>query len=984
MTESLLRMSGISQRFPGVLALDGVDFEVGPGEIHALLGANGAGKSTLLKILSGAQRPESGAIVFAGEEVRAASPRDAQKLGIVTIYQEFTLAPNMSIAENVFIGREPGSKLFVNRRRMASETREIIRRIGLDIDPMTPVRDLSVAEQQMVEIARALSMRSRLVVMDEPTSALSSTEVKKLFRTVRDLKEQGLSIIFVTHRLEEVFEICDCYTVLRDGRRVGSGRVAETNIDGIIRQMVGREVTALFADRRAGKPGAVALEIRGLTRRGNAQDPHASVLADVALTVRRGEILGIAGLLGAGRTELARAVFGADPFDSGQVLVDGKPVNIRSPQDAIRHGIGLVPEDRKRQALFPTLAVRMNLSMAALDRISWAGGFINKRAERAMVDRYRKALRISMASPEQIVINVSGANQQKVVLARWLALRPKVLIVDEPTRGIDVGAKVEVHNLLFAMARSGIAVIVISSDLPEVLAISDRIVTMREGRVTGEILRQAANQEILMTMMTQETALDRVVLSPVNPSRNALAVFDSSRGSLSNTEQSANVRREKLTGMLGSDKRNRRSWTIRKPLGIGLVAVVGLFGLVSLWATTFSISGAVIGKGQVQASANRIAVQHPVGGVVAEILANNGDKVRSGDVVLKLDDSQLRSDLAAVEGELFEILANEARLEAELDDSKELAPHRILQEAVRNDPGLQPLLDHQQRQLDAHDDSLATQVSLLQEQTNQIRNEAVGVQAALDAKREQLAFLENQLASSTKNLAKGIITSTIVTTLQKEVIIAKGEVGSLTAKVAELRGKIAEQQLKVDAIPQDAKEISADRLNLLRQQSTKLIEGRKAILYKLSKLEVDAPVSGMVFDSKILGRRSVIEAAKPIMYIVPDSEPNLIVVRVEAIDIDQVQVGQEAGLRFTTFNRRATPMIFGRVTAVSADAFLDERTRAFYYFVDISVVEEELDKLSDTLISGMPVEAFLTTTSRSPASYVMKPIGDYFAKALRD
>jgi inositol transport system ATP-binding protein len=506
MTAPLLRMTGISKRFPGVLALDNVDFEVGPGEIHALLGENGAGKSTLLKILSGAQRPDSGDIVFAGEEIRAASPHDAQKLGIVTIYQEFTLAPNMSIAENVFIGREPGSKLFVNWRWMASETRAITKRIGLDLNPMTLVRDLSVAEQQMVEIARALSMKSRLIVMDEPTSALSSTEVEKLFRIVRDLKAQGLSIIFVTHRLEEVFEICDRYTVLRDGRFVGNGNVAETDIDGVIRQMVGRQVTALFAHRETGPLGDVALEVKGLTRRGNAQDPHASVLADVALSVRRGEILGIAGLVGAGRTEMARAVFGADPFDAGEVLVDGKPVHIRSPQDAIRQGIGLVPEDRKQQALFLALAVRMNLSMAALDRVGTMGIFVDERAERAMVEEYRKALNIRMASPEQIVINLSGGNQQKVVLARWLALRPKVLIVDEPTRGIDVGAKVEVHNLLFDMARSGIAVIAISSELPEVLAISDRIVTMREGRVTGDITREAADQEVLMTMMTLETA----------------------------------------------------------------------------------------------------------------------------------------------------------------------------------------------------------------------------------------------------------------------------------------------------------------------------------------------------------------------------------------------------------------------------------------------------------------------------------------------
>ncbi|MBN8995487.1 MAG: sugar ABC transporter ATP-binding protein [Rhizobiales bacterium] len=502
MTEPLLRMKGISKRFPGVLALDNVDFEVGPGEIHALLGENGAGKSTLLKILSGAQKPDAGAITLGGEEISLSHPHDAQLRGIVTIYQEFTLAPNMTICENVFIGREPGAGGFVNWRKMAAETRALTHRIGLDLNPMTLVRDLSVAEQQMVEIARALSMKSRIIVMDEPTSALSASEVEKLVRIVRDLKAQGLSIIFVTHRLEEVMEICDRYTVLRDGKLAGGGAVAETNIDGIIRMMVGREVTALFAHREAPTLGPVVLAVEGLTRRGDAQDPHATVLDDVSLHVRAGEILGLAGLVGAGRTETARAIFGADPFDAGRVTIDGKPVAIRSPQDAIRHGIGLVPEDRKQQALFLSLAIRTNMSVASLGQLERFGIFVDEAKERKLIEEYKRMLNIRMASPEQLVANLSGGNQQKVVLARWLALRPRVLIVDEPTRGIDVGAKVEVHNLLFEMARSGIAVIAISSELPEVLAVSDRIVTLREGRVTGEILRDQADQEKLMAMMT--------------------------------------------------------------------------------------------------------------------------------------------------------------------------------------------------------------------------------------------------------------------------------------------------------------------------------------------------------------------------------------------------------------------------------------------------------------------------------------------------
>jgi inositol transport system ATP-binding protein len=504
--KTLLKMTGIAKSFPGVKALDGVDLEVAPAEIHALLGENGAGKSTLLKILAGAQSPDRGTIHFNGSDVVLSTPQDAQKLGIVTIYQEFTLAPDMTIAENVFIGREPGNRFFMNWTKMAAETQKLTRRIGLERSPMTLVRDLSVAEQQMVEIARALSMQSRVIIMDEPTSALSLAEVEKLFRIVRQLKSEGIAIIFVTHRLEEVMEICDRFTVLRDGRNVGAGKVGEITIEGIIRLMVGREVNALFAHREDSGAGAVALAVEGLTRRRSAHDPHATELQDVSLQVRRGEILGIAGLVGAGRTETARAIFGADPFDSGRVLIDGQPVDIRSPRDAIKHGIGLVPEDRKQQALFLSQAIRTNLSIAALDRIDRFGLFVDERKERDLVEEYRKLLNIRMASPDQAVGNLSGGNQQKVVLARWLALRPKVLIVDEPTRGIDIGAKVEVHNLLFEMARQGIAVIAISSELPEVLAVSDRIVTMREGRVTGEVLRADANQEKLMTMMTLSAA----------------------------------------------------------------------------------------------------------------------------------------------------------------------------------------------------------------------------------------------------------------------------------------------------------------------------------------------------------------------------------------------------------------------------------------------------------------------------------------------
>jgi ABC-type sugar transport system ATPase subunit len=372
----------------------------------------------------------------------------------------------------------------------------------MNLNPMALVRDLTVAEQQMVEIARALSMKSRLIVMDEPTSALSEHETEKLFQIMRDLKAQGLSIIFVTHRLEEVHQVCDRITVLRDGRNVGSASVQDISLNDIIRMMVGRSVEELFHREGKHEFGEVALRVINVSRYGTTQDPNASVLQDISFEVRRGEILGLAGLIGAGRTELARVIFGADAFFQGSIEIAGRAAHIHSPQDAIRYGIGLVPEDRKQQALFLALAVRENATITVLDRLLRWGGFVREDAERALVEQYRQKLNIRMASQEQTVANLSGGNQQKIVIARWLALQPKVLIVDEPTRGIDVAAKAEVHALLDQMASDGIAVIMISSELPEILAMSDRIITMREGRITGEVMRAEATEEKLMQMMT--------------------------------------------------------------------------------------------------------------------------------------------------------------------------------------------------------------------------------------------------------------------------------------------------------------------------------------------------------------------------------------------------------------------------------------------------------------------------------------------------
>ena len=502
MNQPLVRMEGIYKSFPGVKALDNVSFDICPGEIHGLLGENGAGKSTLIKILSGAYQPDGGTIELNGRQIQIGSPQSAQQLGIATIYQEFNLIPSLTIAENVFIGREPGRAHFVNWPALRRQTKAITNRLGIDFDPMRLVRSLSVAEQQMVEIARALSMKSQLIIMDEPTSALSENEVKQLFTIMRDLKAQGISTIFITHHLEEALEICDRITVLRDGQLVGSSNAKDVSLDDIIRMMVGRSLSELFQRAGAHDFGDVAIRVRGLSRSGNARDPNAIVLKDINFEVRQGEILGIAGLVGAGRTELARALFGVDKFSAGEIDIDGRSVRIKSPRDAIRHGLGLVPEDRKQQALFLALAIRPNLSIAALGNLVHWGDFVRARAELEMIEHYRQALNIHMTSPGQRVANLSGGNQQKVVIARWLALKPRVLIVDEPTRGIDVAAKAEVHQLLYELARQGIAVIMISSELPEVLSMSDRIITMREGHLTGEFARAEATEEKLMQAMT--------------------------------------------------------------------------------------------------------------------------------------------------------------------------------------------------------------------------------------------------------------------------------------------------------------------------------------------------------------------------------------------------------------------------------------------------------------------------------------------------
>jgi inositol transport system ATP-binding protein len=506
----LLAVEGVTKRFAGVTALNDVSLDVRRGEILGLLGENGAGKSTLLKILSGVQPPSSGRILFDGVEFKPASPEESKRAGIVTIYQELSLVPTLTVAENIFIGRAPTGPLgLVNWKKMVEDSRQIIGRVGLTIDPRTPVSVLSVAEQQLVEIARALSLESRLIIMDEPTSALTESEVQRLLAIMDRLRKDGVAIMFVTHRLEEASFICDRMTVLRDGRLAGhldreNGEPVQ--IPKIIERMVGRAASELYARPHEREvPDEVRLSVRGLRTVRDPEAPHAIVLQGVDLDLKAGEILGVAGLVGSGRTELARAIFGADRIAAGTITLDGKPIAPQSPADAIRLGIGLVPEDRKHQAIFAALGILTNFSVAALGRFSNGFGFMAERREREALSNYKKMLSIRMASPEQAMEGLSGGNQQKVVLARWLARDPKVLIVDEPTRGVDVGAKAEVHQILVQLAERGIAILMISSELPEVLAVSDRIVTMRRGRITGEMPAIEATEERLMELM----ALDR-------------------------------------------------------------------------------------------------------------------------------------------------------------------------------------------------------------------------------------------------------------------------------------------------------------------------------------------------------------------------------------------------------------------------------------------------------------------------------------------
>jgi ribose transport system ATP-binding protein len=493
-TPFALAVRGVSKRFPGVHALDRVDLDVRAGEVHVLLGENGAGKSTLMKILSGVYPRDEGRIFVDGQEVELRGPRHAQTLGISIIYQTFSQAPHLNVAENLFLGREPLTRWgTIDERTAQAMSRDVLARVGLAIDPQTPIKKLSVAQRQLVEIAKALSLDAKIVIMDEPTSALTDRETRRLFGIIAALKAEGRAIIYISHRLEEVAQIGDRVTVLRDGRKVATVAVADVPIARLITMMVGRDLE-LTALREAAAPGREVLRVQGLSRAG--------ALRDVGLCLHEGEILALAGLVGSGRTELARAIFGADPIDSGQIWVRAQPVQIRRPADAVGLGIGFVTEDRLHSGLLMTMSILQNATLPSLRQFDALNGlFFSSVRERAAAARYVRELNVQPPALDRKVRYLSGGNQQKVVLAKWLMARSQILIMDEPTQGIDVGAKEDVHRLMveFTRARGG-AILLISSDLPEVLRMSDRILVMREGRVMGELARDEATEERVMQL----------------------------------------------------------------------------------------------------------------------------------------------------------------------------------------------------------------------------------------------------------------------------------------------------------------------------------------------------------------------------------------------------------------------------------------------------------------------------------------------------
>lgn len=494
MTDKLLVLEGIDKSFPGVHALDRCSFDLKSGEVHALVGENGAGKSTMMKIIAGIYKKDSGKLIYKGKEVVISNPHAAQQMGISMVHQELNLMPHLTAAQNIFIGREPRNGPFLNENELNKNAQALFDMMRVNVNPTTKVIDLTVAKQQIVEIAKALSFNSDVMVLDEPSAALTDVEITELFRIVRQLKKEGVGIIYITHRLEELKEISDRITVLRDGQYVDTVNTKDTKIDNIIKMMVGRVIYESSPEVPKKRSEEVVLEVKNLNR--------GSELKDVSFQLKKGEILGFAGLVGAGRTEVARAIFGADPIDSGEIIINGKITRIKQPFDAVKNDVGYLSEDRKRYGLCLGLDVKTNIALTIVEKITTYFGWIKDKLIVDISEKMVDQLSIRTPSLEQSAKNLSGGNQQKLVVGKWLAKDSDILIFDEPTRGIDVGAKQEIYSLLNALVKKGKSIIMISSELPEILRMSHRIIVMCEGRITGELDYQEATQESIMQLAT--------------------------------------------------------------------------------------------------------------------------------------------------------------------------------------------------------------------------------------------------------------------------------------------------------------------------------------------------------------------------------------------------------------------------------------------------------------------------------------------------
>ena len=494
MNDIIVSMHDICKSFPGVKALDHVDFELRSGEVMALLGENGAGKSTLMKVLSGVYTRDSGDMEIQGKAYGNLTPKQAQAAGVAIIHQELNMCRHLTVAENMFLGREKVRGMVLSQREMEDEAAEVLGRLKIDISPRTVVGDLPISKQQMVEIAKALSMDARILIMDEPTSALTAREIEDLFRIIRDLRASDHGIVYISHRLEELQHIVDRVTIMRDGQYITTMNFADTTIDQIITHMVGREIKEKFP-RVTCEKGKKIFEVKNL----NA----GRMVRDISFSLYEGEIVGFAGLMGAGRTETTRAIFGIDPKESGQIVLDGREIEIHSPADAIRQGVVLAPEDRKKDGLCTKLSIRHNIALPNLDLLCNRLGVVSHSKENAMCERAVKNLQIKTPSVDVDAANLSGGNQQKVVVAKWLARNSRVVIFDEPTRGIDVAAKVEIYHLMNQLKKQGIAVMFVSSELPEVLGIADRVIVMCDGQITGEVMARESNQNEILTLATR-------------------------------------------------------------------------------------------------------------------------------------------------------------------------------------------------------------------------------------------------------------------------------------------------------------------------------------------------------------------------------------------------------------------------------------------------------------------------------------------------